>query len=74
MLCVLSAVDFLQLCLISFTVVCISVVGLEESPCPQGLLVLVLGPEVLVLVLGPKSPRKLLRTLHSASSLLCMIT
>jgi len=53
----------------------VSVVVLEESPWGSlrtNLQVLVLRPQVLVL--GPQSPRKLSRTLHSANSPLCMIT
>ena len=37
------------------------------------ILVLVLKPQVPVLVLGPQSPRKLSRILHSANSLVCNV-
>ena len=44
------------------------------GPTYKSLSLSLLGPQVLVLVLGPQSPRKLSRTSHSANSPLCMIT
>jgi len=48
------------------------IIWLKQYSCPRGSSRANL--QVLVLVRGPQSPRKVSRTSHSANSLLCMIT